>query len=189
MGMTWARRRSTGLVLCALTLAFGSSQGAGAQEPPELAVKAAFLYKFGPFVSWPAASFDSPSSPFSLCIVGDDPFGPMLDGAVANQRVGGRPIVVRRMAKADRKAPCQILYAGGSPPNVKDTLQAVAGSPVLTVTDWPAPPGIVAFVMDQGRVRFRLDDQAAADNGLVISSKLLDLAVSVTARKIPGAAP
>jgi hypothetical protein len=37
--------------------------------------------------------------------------------------------------------------------------------------------------MTQGRVRFRIDDQTAADDGLSISSKLLSLAVSVRLRK------
>ena len=66
---------------------------------------------------------------------------------------------------------------------MKEALQAVAGAPVLTVTDGPEAPGVVDFVMDQGRVRFRLNDQTAADNGLTISSKLLSLAVSVTPRR------
>jgi hypothetical protein len=162
---------------------------AKAQDSAEVAVKAAYLYKLAPYVSWPAGSFTSPTDPLDICIVGNDPFGPVLDGVVANQRIDGRTILVRRMAKADRKSPCQIMYIGGPPATVKEALQAVAGTPVLTVTDGPEAPGIVDFVMDQGRVRFRLNDQTAADNGLTISSKLLSLAVSVTQRKTPGATP
>ena len=42
----------------------------------EYSVKAAFLYKFGAFVDWPPTAFDAVTSPFFLCIVGDDPFAP-----------------------------------------------------------------------------------------------------------------
>jgi hypothetical protein len=175
-----------GTIALALLVQTGGARG---QDSLEVAVKAAYLYKLAPFVGWPAASPDEASAPFTLCVVGADPFGPVLDRAVANQSVDGRAIVIRRMAKADRKSACKILYAGGPPAAVREALQAVDGAPVLTVTDSPATPGIVDFVIDQGRVRFRLDDQAAAQNGLTISSKLLSLAVSVRPRKTPGARP
>src|ERR1700756_4784994 len=45
----------------------------------EYAVKAAYLYKFTPFVEWPASAFAGPGSPFNVCVLGDDPFGPALD--------------------------------------------------------------------------------------------------------------
>jgi hypothetical protein len=191
LSRTWALkwRWPTGWAAIALGLTLlAPALGARAQESPEIAVKAAYLYKLAPFVSWPAASFAGVADPFGICVVGDDPFGPVLDQAVAGQHVDGRAVVVRRMAKADRKTPCQIMYVAGPPTSAKDALQAVAGTPVLTVTDGLAPAGIVDFVMDQGRVRFRLNDQAAAENGLTISSKLLSLAVSVTQRK-PGGNP
>jgi len=54
---------------------------------------------------------------------------------------------------------------------------------VLTVTDSQSSPGIVDFVADEGRIRFRIDDQAAAENDLAISSKLLRLAMSVVPRR------
>ena len=182
--------RPTGRLAGVLALALlAPAFGAWAEDSLEKAVKAAYLYKFAPFVSWPAASFAGPADPFDICIVGADPFGALLDRAVANQHVDGRAILIHRMPKADRKSPCQIMYIGGPPAMVKEALQAVAGAPVLTVTDGSEAPGVVDFVMDQGRVRFRLNDQTAADNGLTISSKLLSLAVSVTQRKAPGAKP
>ena len=54
------------------------------------------------------------------------------------------------------------------------------GAPVLTVTDDagdPAARGMIDFVLRDGRVRFRIDPRAAERSGLVISSKLLSLAV------------
>jgi hypothetical protein len=150
----------------------------------EYPVKAAFLYKFGPFVEWPASAFDGPSGPFYLCIAGDDPFGAVMDQAVAGQHVGRHPVTVRRLSRAERAGPvCHVLYAAGSkaqPPT--QILAAVQGEPVLTVTDaahGDGSRGMVSFVLQNSRVRFEIDARAAQQNGLSISSKLLSLAVNV----------
>ena len=156
----------------------GSGQPASLEYP----IKATYLYKFAPFVTWPEAAFDSPGSPFVLCIVGEDPFGSLLDQAVAGQRVGQHPIVVRRLQKVDRGANCHILFVGASRGQAAaDALAVVKGAPVLTVTDSVGADtgaSVIHFVVQDNRVRFRIDGQAAAQNGLVISSKLLSLALA-----------
>ncbi len=155
-----------------------------AQETLELAVKATYLYKFAPFVDWPDGAFASTVAPFTICVVGNDPFGSLLDRAVAGQRVGARAIVVRRVAVAFPGQPCQIMYLGGSPAQpVSRALKAMRGAPVLTVTDGSSAPGIVDFLLSDGRVQFRIDDEAAAQGGLAISSKLLHIAVEVAPRR------
>ncbi len=170
--------------LSALALVLWSSTGlAHARESLELDVKATYLYKLAPFVDWPPGAFAAPTSPFVLCVAGKDPFGSVLDRAVAGQRVGGRRIEVRRLAGVDRAAGCQILYLSGPARTVRQGLDAVQGAPVLTVTDGRGPAGIVDFALNGGRVLFRIDDQAASDNGLRISSKLLRLALSVKPRE------
>jgi hypothetical protein len=153
----------------------------------EYAVKATYLYKFAPFVDWPADAFASPSSPFDLRIAGDDPFRDALDAAVSDQRIGERRIVVRRLALTDRPAGCHILFLGGANPHAAAAaLSAVSGAPVLTITDGaqePAAKGVVNFVVQANRVRFEIDDLAAAAHRLTISSKLLNLALNVRSRE------
>ncbi len=172
---------SSGLMALAL-LASTSAFGASSLEYP---VKATYLYKFAPFVTWPDVAFTAPNSPFVICVLGDDPFGPVLDQAISSQRVGARAIAIRRLEKVDKGSGCQILYVGGSRvQSAADALASVRGAPVLTVTDAARtePPGVIHFVVQDNRVRFQIDDQAAAQNGLSISSKLLSLAVSVRPR-------
>lgn len=155
-----------------------------AQESLETAVKAAYLYKLVPFVEWPAAGADGSSRPFAICVVGADPFGVVVDRVMAGQRVGARPIVVRRLPAADRNIACEIAYLSGSRgQTVREALRLLRGSPVLTVTDSSAAPGIVDFAIDRGHVQFRVDDETAAESGLIISSKLLKLAISVKLRR------
>jgi hypothetical protein len=152
----------------------------------EKAVKAAYLYKFGGFVEWPAGAFPSPTSAFQLCVVGDDPFGPLLDRAVQGQQIKGRSITLRRLPVAERDAPCHIMFVSGSDAqSVPDGLAAVRGMPILTITDAARDAdakGIIHFVIRDNRVRFEIDDRTAAESGLSISSKVLSLAVAVRPR-------
>ena len=146
----------------------------------EYAVKANYLYKFGPFVEWPASAFSSPASPFNVCVAGEDPFGSVLDEAVRGQAVQGHPVVVRRMPTVTAGAPCHVLYLGRSRSQTPaEALKAVHNEPVLTVTDerQGTGRGIVNFVLKDGRVRFGLDAEAAQASGLALSSKLLALSV------------
>jgi hypothetical protein len=149
----------------------------------ELAVKATYLYKFPPFVEWPAGALP-PGDNFTLCVVGEDPFGGMLDRAISGQQVKDRPIVVRRLATFNAEAGCQMVYATGSAAqSVPAILAALRGKPILSVTDGERDAkGMLNFVIADNRVRFEIDDQAAAEAGLVISSKLLSLAIHVRPR-------
>lgn len=167
----------------------GVAAAAQAQESLETAVKAAYLYKFAPFVEWPQAASRA-GQPFTVCVVGADPFGAVLDRAVAGQKVGDRPIAILRLAAAAHDSPCEIAFLGGSRgQSVKDGLLVLHGAAVLTVTDGSPAPGVVDFALIRGHVRFRVDDQTAAEDGLTISSKLLSLAVSVRSRKPSGSNP
>jgi len=161
--------------------AFARPAPASGGDTLQYAVEAAYLYKFGDFIEWPASAFASPSSAVNLCVAGSDPFGAGLDAAAAGQHSGGRPIVVRHLAAVAHGADCQILFVGGTDPrDVAQVLDAVRGAGVLTVTDAAGSggtPSIIRFVVRDDRVRFVIDGRAAALNGIVVSSKLLSLAL------------
>lgn len=168
--------------ICMVTLLQPAAVAAGS-DSLEYAVKAAFLDKLGNFVEWPPSTFPSSTSAINLCVAGVDPFGASLDVATAGQHIGVRPIVVRHLANVTRGSDCQILFVGGSDPQVIGRiLDAVRGVGVLTVTDTPAvgeTPSIIRFVIHDDHVRMVIDDQAALLNGIVLSAKLLSVALSV----------
>lgn len=171
----------------ALTLALTAMAPARAHaQSLEYPVKAAFLYKFAPFVEWPPRAFEGPAGPLNLCIVGYDPFGATLDRAVDGQKVGQHPVVARRIDVIGAASGCHIAYLGGSKAqSVAEGLAAVRGAPVLTVTDQAmgSSRGAIHFVVKDNRVRFHIDDAAAARQGVTVSSKLLRLALSVKLRR------
>ena len=145
-------------------------------QPTDTAVKAAFLPRFARYVNWPTGAMPKGSDPFVLCVIGSDPFGAALDDAARSQLVDGRRIVVRRLSSAAGADACQIAFAQSA-----QALQGLARKPVLTVTDAMngGPRGIVQFTIVGGRVRFFIDQAAAAQRGLSISSRLLALALGV----------
>jgi hypothetical protein len=148
-------------------------------QPTDVAVKAAFLPRFAKYVSWPPSAMPRGTDPFNLCIIGFDPFGAMLDSAARSQSVDGRSIAIRRMDSAVGADSCQIAFVDGS--RAPQIIAAIGRRPVLTVTDSGASgvKGIIQFVIEGGRVRFFIDQSSAAQHGIVISSRLLALAVGV----------
>ena len=147
----------------------------------ETAVKATYLYKFAPFVEWPTKVFEGPASPLVVCVQGDDPFGALLDRAVAGQRIGGRPVQTRRLDMVDATSGCHIVFVAGSKRQAQaDALKALHGAAALTVTDGAG--GVIRFVTVNDRVRFEIDTAEAAADGLALSSKLLNLALNVRSR-------
>src|SRR5579872_4993862 len=156
-------RRSAVASFCAVAAMTTSAVALEATEP---AIKAAFLYKFGFFVEWPQTAFSASDSPINLCIVGNDPFGTLLDDTIRGQKIGNRAVVVRRMDSVSRDSGCHIVYVPDDAESRSvQALAALRGSDVLTVTDTGTggtQVGIINFVMKDHRVRFDIDDAAAA---------------------------
>jgi len=155
-------------------------------QPSDTAVKAAFLPRFARYVTWPAPAAPPAGAPFQLCVVGRDPFGPMLDQAASSELIDGHVVAIRRMASAERAAGCQLAFVqGASPPDTTRLLLALRNQAILTITDANAGPqrGMIHFTIVGGRVRFFIDDAEAAGRGLSISSRLLALAAGVRARR------
>lgn len=170
------QRFAAGLLLVVEMIA--AAQSARAAEPIEYSVKAAYLAKFAFYVDWPPDAFASPASPIVLCVVGEDPFGHLLDEAVTGQAVQGRTLAVKRIKTLARESGCHIAYVGSESVRVELT----KGLPVLVVTDTQGGNGMINFVLRDNRVRFTVDDDTAAQNGLAISSKLLSVALAVKPR-------
>ncbi|MBU3973192.1 MAG: YfiR family protein [Alphaproteobacteria bacterium] len=167
------------LLAVAWTLAGPAASPATAQSDLEYSVKANYLVRFAAFVEWPPRAFAGPQAPMVICIMGRDPFGARLERAARGQTAYGRPLAIRRPASREAAAGCHILYLGAgaaAPP-------AESQTGMLLVTDAAAAAdrGMIHFVLRDARVRFHIDDQAARRSGLVISSRLLNLALSVRA--------
>jgi hypothetical protein len=148
-------------------------------KPSEYALKAAYLYNFGKFVEWPAP----PEKEFPICILGQNPFGSALDGIVRGETIGGQPLVTRPIERGQTVNGCRVLFIGASEENrLSMILDSIAAAPVLTVSDIPnfvTRGGMIGFVMADNKIRFEVNLSAAQSAGLMFSSQLLKVAVSI----------
>jgi hypothetical protein len=155
---------------------------AAAQEaqPLEYELKAAFLFNFVKFVEWPPEAFAGARSPLTICVYGQDPFGASLDGVVRGESLGERSLLVQRPETLDDLRDCHVLFVSRSErQRMPEVLARVEGAPVLTVGDTDGflrAGGMINFVLEENKVRFLINQEAAERSGLRISSKLLRLA-------------
>jgi hypothetical protein len=156
---------------------------AQASAHSEYEVKAAYLYNFGRFVQWSARATAALSEPFTICVLGEDPFGPILDATIAGESIDGRKVVAKRISGPQEALNCQILFIGSSEGDkLKEILTALDDASVLTVSDIPkfvSRGGMIQFILEDNKIRFEVNLTAAQRAGLTLSSQLLKLAVSV----------
>jgi len=154
-----------------------------AQElhPSETQVKAAYLYNFGKFVT--GTSTPTTNSEYQICILGKDPFGPVLDSTVSGEKIGGRAIRVVRLSSLQGMAPCNVLYISPSEAGrLASILQATQRVSVLTVSDIPRfaeRGGTIGLVSHEGKIRFEVNRASAQQKQLTLSSELLKVAIRV----------
>jgi len=171
---------SLALTLMLATPAAGMLSVASAADTNlEYKVKAAFLFNFARFVTWPTYKFDTADSPIDICVLGLDPFDGVLDETVSGKTISSRPLRIRRAQRPDDLRKCHIVYVGESDPaRLQTLLGALSGHAVLTVHESPDTQnnGVVRFLIEDDRVRFEINTAAAARENLQLSAKLLGVA-------------
>ena len=166
-----------------LVLVLNTSSGAGADAPPsEYRIKAAFIYHFSQFVDWPQNTFAAPDSPFIIGVLGENPFGADLEQTIHGKSMGTHPLVVRFLGSSDEAATqCKMLFISSSMQKQFPRIMAgLAASGTLTVGEsdkFNESGGMIQFVMEGTKIRFRINEDAAQQAGLKISAKLLSLAI------------
>jgi hypothetical protein len=167
----------------AACVAVGASAAAQRTATAEDDIKAAFLFNFTKFVEWPA--FDR-TQPFRICTVAEPRFGTAVERAISGETAGGRPIEHIIPPTPDAARACHLLFVGrliGD--RTEQWLAAVRGAPTLVVGESRAAwdrGAHINFVVDENRVKFDVNPDAARGAGLTVSSKLLRVARNVARR-------
>ncbi|MCU1268778.1 MAG: hypothetical protein JWN74_72 [Acidobacteriaceae bacterium] len=181
------RRLRAALAILPILLAGAWLNAQNTSGSSEYLIKAGFIYNFANLVQWPSTSFAQPDSPIVIVILGEDHFGTTLDHALEGKKVNARPFVIKRARSVFElqrtlgpQKDCQILYVSSSEmPHVSEAIQALKGAPVLTIGETPGfarSGGIINLILEDNKVRFEVNVQAAKDADLNISSRLLALA-------------
>lgn len=166
-------------------MALNLGWGACAQTPqavPEYTMKAAYLYNFALLTTWPSAA---PAGPFTLCLYGQDTFGPALE-ALNGKEVNGQKIQVRHIERIDNALQCRLIFI--NEPNegrVAQLVNKVGRAPILIVVDdgLARPPGaMISLAPENRRLTFEVNATAIKQANLQVSSRLLQFAAKVVSQ-------
>lgn len=149
-----------------------------ALEQDEAAVKAAFVYNFTKFVEWPTEAI----GPLQLCLVGEtDPLLAALTKLEGKQSQG-RSIRVRSVGRNALEG-CSVVILGASEtPHVAAILNSAQRHPALTVSEiehFADAGGMIGLVVNNAKVQFEINVQAAQRANLKLSAQLLKLSQKV----------
>ena len=172
--------------LISAALAFGSVSVAGAQRGPlaqEYEVKAAYVFNFASFVTWPPSAFASPTAPILIGVLDNSPMTDPLVRAIQGELIAGRPIEVRRGASVDDIKACHILFVGARETKHLALLQ---NAPVLTIgeaADFVPSGGMIQLVVtSDNKIAFDVNLDAMNRVGLRPNARLLKVARQVVGR-------
>jgi hypothetical protein len=151
----------------------------------EYHVKAGFLFHFAQLVDWPAGAAGGPE--FVFCVLGDDPFQGELESTLGGKAIGTRPIRILHLKQSQDARGCQVLFISSSEDsNLPKLFKDLGNSAVMTVgeaNDFVERGGMIRFTVDQDKVRFEINLNAANAVGMKFSSRLLLLATNVVGKQ------
>jgi hypothetical protein len=176
-------RQCFGVVIVMLILLYVPMLRSQQPKVSEYQVMATYLYNFGRFVQWPTTLTVAKGDSFPICVIGQDPFGPVLDAILTGEIIDGKAVVAKRVLKPQDALSCRILFISSSEESrLKEVLEALDKSEILTVSDMPEfsrRGGMIQFVLKEGRVRFEINLASAEAARLILSADLLKVAAVV----------
>lgn len=173
--------RLQNIVLLLIVFLTAPQSHAGVQSYNEYQVKSVFILNLTSFVTWPVESFSRPTAPFKIVILGDDPFGAILDKTLKGESVQGHPIVVDRRAYREGLPQCHLLFISPAlKRKIPDILANARPFPFLTVGDHAGfcrQGGMMNLIFRNNRVQIEANARAVEQSGLQINSKLLRVSI------------
>ena len=143
-------------------------------------MQAAFLFNFAKFVTWPDEAFKHSQDILVIGVIGEDPFGTILDETIHDKTIMGKKLAVRRFGKVEDATKSHILFLSSSEEShISHIIKALGKTNTLTVSDidkFAEQGGMVAFTLEDQKVRFNVNMEAVERAELKMGSQLLKLA-------------
>ena len=173
-------RKGAFRLLYAITVALVLSVVIGRSAPvSETEVKAAFLFNFAKFVTWPTQAFSSETAPIQLAVFGDEEVTSTLKSLLSDKKAHGRSFEVKRILSPQEAKNFQIVYITSTENRrASQILEVTRKLPVLTVGEsdqFLDLGGMINFLFEDSQLRFEINPEPAEKVKLEISSKLLRL--------------
>ena len=153
-----------------------------AQRSLEYDVKAALLLNFARFIEWPETAFPDARSPINVCVFGSNPFGDTLQRTLSGETAGNRTLAARQVKNLADGAGCHLLFVPTGAESRAGSILHQQGSYAVSVGESPRfedMGGAVTLVLEEGRVRFKVNLQPVERRGIRISARMLQAASHV----------
>ncbi|HMB95128.1 MAG TPA: YfiR family protein, partial [Tepidisphaeraceae bacterium] len=164
-------------MLIAIFATYAVAENAPSRESQ---VKAAMICNFVQFVEWPSDAFSSADAPLVIGVMNPNPFGDVVEQLTRGKSLNGHAIVIRHLDSADEVQGCHAIFVPATrEADLNAIMHKASEQPMLTIgeTDsFPWAGGILRFYLEENKLRFEVNPEAAAHARLQISSKLMKLA-------------
>ena len=158
------------------------------QKYTEYDVKAAYLYNFSKFITWPDESKNKDKD-FVFVVYKNEAFAKTLLNLVKDRQVKGRKCVVRLVYKPEDIPRCNILFVSNvSTIELKKVLTSIKSKQIVTVgdniEDFCLKGGVINFTSKHSEKRFEINLDIAKKKEIRISSKLIVLAKIISSKYV-----
>jgi len=172
-------------ILLACVLWDFTGQQAHAQQPSlDYQVKAAMVYKFLGYTTWPSSRFPNEHSPYRICVIGSDDITNELRNIVAHRQIEGRAIEIYSADTIAHIGDAHLVFVSKAMEPLLPSLVPVAKKlSYLIVSDNEhglIDGSAINLRLVDNRIGFDISLPATRAYGLTVSSRLLSVAVTVT---------
>ena len=141
----------------------------------ETQLKAAFIFNFIKYITWPE-EVEQSAHGLKLCILGQDASNEDLH-QLADRKIRSLTLSLEMIDSAAEIESCDLIYVS-SPVQDKAVIDYARKKAILTIgngEDFVEDGGIISLLQERSRIRFDINLTQAKESHLQISSKLLQL--------------
>ena len=153
-----------------------------AQPSLEYGVKAALLLNFARFIEWPDRAFADASAPINVRVFGGNPFGDTLERTLSGETIGSHSLAARHVKSVAESTACHMVFVPAGSESRATAILQQQGSYAVSVGEserFENMGGAVTLVLEEGRVRFKVNLRPVERRGIRISARMLQLASRV----------
>lgn len=140
--------------------------------------EAMFIYNFLRHIEWPQGTG---GDKFVIGVYGSSQIYDQLVTFTSNRKVGTRSIEVKMISSPQEASSCQLVFVPNAQSSKISQLSSSLGnSPCLIVGERSgtlASGATIEFVIQDSKLKFRIDESRAREKNLSISRALIDMAI------------
>jgi hypothetical protein len=141
-------------------------------------MEAMFVYNFLRHVNWPAAQI---GDEFVIGVYGNAQIFDQLVKYTENRKVGTKAIQIRKISSESDAKSCQVVFVPASASSKIMSLRAAIGNrPTLVVGEKEGSNqsgSTIEFLIQDNKLKFRINEDRAKEQNLIFSRALMDMAV------------